>query len=540
MIDLGRQMGIWILAIFSAASAFSQLPEMSITLDERDSATLYSREMFDNTFLPARVDFQGSSWKEVGLRFKGRSHRYYPKKSFRLKFPDDRPFSGAKQINLHSLYSDHSFLREKLSWLLFKAMGALAPDGEFLRLNLNGQPKGLYFLVDRLDKRFLERHGRVPGALYGVDDEFSLGDLTEQPDELLKLYYPKQVGEPKEIGDLKTMLHALTAAPDALFEREAENLFDMKSVYDWFAGNILMMMGDSYTKNYYLYHDLSKRSASWVVIPWDYDESFGLSGDPALPYPASLLNEGFAYTFPPLAGPRNVLKDRLWNTPAMRARLKARVGELLENVFTEERMGRWIDSLALVVRAEVARDPEKRASVGGFEDHVEALKEFVAARRQFLLKTFINEPAGDYSEVTLPAPALQSPMRFVTLDGRLIGTLTLTSTKGLDSIRLAIHPGSLPPGMGDSARFVRRWLEVTAIPGKAEYSARLAWMYHDISSRDREVPGAIADERTLRCVRLNGRVWEELPSRVNPVSNTLYVDLLSPQSGTHLLGIRRQ
>jgi spore coat protein H len=536
-----RRGGVFIAALLAAAaSGWAQLPEMRITIGQRDSAELYSRDMFDNTFVPAAVEFHGTSWNDVGLRFKGRSHRYYPKKSFRLKFPDDHPFNGAQAVNLHSLYSDKSFIREKLAWILFAWMGTLAPDGQFLLLNLNGRPKGLYFLVDRIDKHFLERHHRAPTALYSVDDEYALGDLTVQHDDLLKLYYPKQVGEKKDIGDLKAMLRELAAAPDSLFEREAGRIFDMRSVYDWLAANIVMMMGDSYNKNYYLYHDLSKTAAAWVIIPWDYDQSFGLSGDPALEYPASLLNDGFGYTFPPLAGPGNVLKDRLWNTPAMRERLRRRVAELLETVFTEERMGRAIDSLATLVRPEVARDPAKWGTGQEFEDHIEGLREFVAARRQFLLATFVNSPTGGYTTVTLRAGTLNAPMRFVTVDGRLIGTLALSSAKGLDSIRLTVHPGALPPAAGlDNGRFVRRWLEIAAVPEGAAFSARLAWMYHDLSSRDREVPGTVADERSLRCVRFDGTSWDELPSRVNPVSNTVFVDSLSVNHRA-LLGIRRR
>jgi hypothetical protein len=336
------------------------------------------------------------------------------------------------------------------------------------------------------------------------------------------------------------MLHDLWNAPDTVFEREAGRIFDMQSVYTWLAGNILMMMGDSYNKNYYLYHDLSKRTGSWVIIPWDYDESFGLSGDPALEYPASLLNDGFGYTFPPLAGPGNVLKDRLWNSPAMREHLRVRVAELLDRIFTEARMGNWIDSLAAVVRPEVGNDPLKWGTVQEFEDHIEALKQFVIARREFLLKTFVSAPGGDYTTVTLPAGALHSPMRFVSVDGRLLGTMVLSSMNRLDSIRLDVHPGILPPAVAsDSGKFVRRWLEIRTMPQGATCTARLEWMYHDLSSRDREVPDTVPDEGVLRCVRFDGSSWKVLPSRVNPASNTVFVDSLAV-SGTTVLGIQRR
>lgn len=520
----------FIASLLVMKSLNAQIPETAIAISHDDSVDLFSRDIFNNDFVTASVEFQGKKWEDVDLRFKGRSNRFFPKKSFRIKFPNNDLFYGKHQINLHSLYTDKSFLREKLSWMLFDDLEMLAPRSEYTRLSVNNHQKGLYLVVDRLDKYFLQQRGRPSSSLYSVDDEYSLGDLTEQPEDLLKLYYEKHVGDNSDYDDLKSLLRVLNTTPDSLFEGVVGQLFDVHSVYGWLTANILMMMGDSYNKNYYLFHDVSRAPSQWVIIPWDYDLSFGLSGDPAMQsIDKSLLNDGFSYTFPPLMGPHNVLKDRLWNAPAMREQLRHNVDSVLKTVFTEDRLHRRIDSLAAFIRPEVERDPEKRGTVQDFNDHIEALKYYVTARRNYLLKTFVHQPSGQFNTVTISPKELHVPYCCVAVDGRQLATMWFSAIDGLDSILVIVHPDALPPSVStsDSGLFVKRWLQIKAFPQDAKFTAEIVWMYHDLSSTDREVPSTLRDERNLRCVWFNGVTWEQLPSVINSVSNVISADSIS-------------
>ncbi len=56
----------------------------------------------------------------------------------------------------------------------------------------------------------------------------------------------------------------------------------------------------------------------------------------------------------------NVLKDRLWKTPSMREHLRRSVDVALHYFFNDELMDRRIDSLVMMIEAEVERDPQKR------------------------------------------------------------------------------------------------------------------------------------------------------------------------------------
>jgi spore coat protein H len=513
--------------MLSAADASAQIPRFTVDISRSDSASLFSRDQFSNEFLPARITYGQTTWDSAAIRFKGRSNRYFAKKSYRLKFPAKQHFHGAHQINLHSMYTDKSFLREKLAWDLFADMNELAPGASYAGLTLNNTPQGLFLAVDRVDKPFLKKHGRPISSLYNAGGYYSLGDFTVQPEGLLELYYPKEIGDTDDYDELKDLMAVINATPDSTFGDMLDSLFDMRSVYNWFAGNILMMAGDSYNKNYYLYHDTTEATYEWVIIPWDYDLSFGLSGDLAFAYPQSLLNDGFSCTFPPLAGPNNVLKDRLWKIPELREQLRLRVDTLLRTVFTEERMDRRIDSLAALIKDEVAMDPQKPGTLADFLDNVEALKYYVIGRRNYLLKTFVHPSSGGmFDMVTMPITGIDRPYNFVGPDGQQIATMSFTSVDGLDSILVEALADSIPPNLPqpDSGKYVKRWLRVTPYPDTASFTAKLQWMYDDNSLSTREVRKGVKDERALRCFSFNGKSWKALPSHVNPFSNIVTVD----------------
>jgi len=166
-----------------------------------------------------------------------------------------------------------------------------------------------------------------------------------------------------------------------------------------------------------------------------------------------------------------------------------------------------------------------------FLETKEALKYFVTARRNFLLTTFINPPEGLFNDVTLSVRKDNRPYYFMGVDGRQIAMLRFTNVHGLDSVRVIAHPDVLPPHIGsDSNRCVRRWIQIETFPPSAKFSASFEWMYHDLSSKDREVQAGVKDERSLQCFLYNGTTWKPVAGAVvNPVSNTITVPFITEE-----------
>jgi len=516
------------LFLLSSITAFSQLPKYSVTMTSSDYQLLFTRDVFSDSLIPASFEYQGNYWNDAQIRFKGHSTRYYPKKSYRVKFSKTHLFENMQSINFNAMYTDKSFLREKLAWDIFEKLNALAPHAHHSIFSINGK-EGLYLFIEKVDKYFLQNRNLIIAPMYEANDTYINADLTIQPDSLLKLYYDKEIGKTNDYSDLAQLINAINFASDNTFRDTLNKYFDMQSVFNWFTGNILTMMEDSYNKNYLLYRDTSKVNQQWTIIPWDYDLSFGRDGDPSIPYPASLLNEGFAYTFPPLSGPSNVLKDRFMADSILWNELKLYVDSVLNSVFTEEYLYPKIDSLVSVIKDYVYLDEQKWGTLQDFYDHAEALKYFITARKNYLKKTFINSPSGEYNQATLPVHQVGVPYHFVAYDGRQIATLWFKEFQGLDSILVRVYPDSVPPGIinQDAENYIKRWVEVIPYPSTARFAAKFQWMYNDLYTFYTEVGDGVQDERLLRCYVYNGSSWKNLPSHVNYFGNFVTIDSIS-------------
>src|SRR5881394_299062 len=115
-----------LLTVLFAAVALAQLPAYVVTMSTGDYTLLYTRDIFDDTYLPCTFDFQATHRVNVQTRFKGNSTRYYPKKSYNVKFPTSNLFQGIRTVSYNAMYTDKSLIREHLAWQLFEDMGELA------------------------------------------------------------------------------------------------------------------------------------------------------------------------------------------------------------------------------------------------------------------------------------------------------------------------------------------------------------------------------------------------------------------------------
>ncbi len=525
-----------VLAFFTGYQLFSQIPQYSVKMTQADYESLYTRSIWNNDRLPSPFYSNDSIWNKATIRFKGHSTRYYSKKSFRLRFATDQLFYGLRDVNLNSMYTDKSFLREKLAWDLYSDLGAVAPFCYHANFKINSEPKGLFAFIDKIDRYFLINRGFTLGNLYEANDDYFSSDLTIQSDSLLKLYYKKEVGNINDYTDLKQMITTINTVHDSLFANTVIQLFDTNSVLNWFVVNTLTMMGDSYNKNYSLFNDTTRQSQNWIFIPWDYDLSWGRSGDYSKPFPASLLNDGFAYSFQPLSGPSNVLKDRWMANPLLKEKFRLHLKKALDNIFTEERFHRRIDSLATLIQNDVAADPQKWGTLQDFYEHVEALKYYVTARRNFLYKTFINPPSGNYNNATVKITQTNVPYNFVSFDGRTIATMWFQNYSGLDSVTIYVYPDSTPPFVSNPAdqRYIKRFVKIIPHPSTAIYNCKIQFMYKDYSATQREVGTGIQDERLLTAHSYNGLSWDRLSSEINSFANTVTIEnVTQEQSGNN-------
>jgi hypothetical protein len=227
-------------------------------------------------------------------------------------------------------------------------------------------------------------------------------------------------------------------------------------------------------------------------------------------------------------GQPNVLKERFWKIPRLHEMLRRRTAELLQTVFTKDHLVPFIDSMATLIQPDVEQDPQKWGTVAEFHEHVEALKFYVTARRNYLLRTFVNPPSGMYDIVTLPIKKRNTPYYFVGYDGMQIATMWFKNFRHLDSIRIESYPNSTPQHFPDSSehRYLKRWVRITPFPLNAKFTATLQWTYEDYLMKWSEVDTGVHDEHLLKAFYYSRGSWKPIHSTVNAYANIITIDSL--------------
>lgn len=184
--------------------------------------------------------------------------------------------------------SDGSRLRVPVGLALWRDLGYPAPAGAPCELYFNEYYKGLYFLVERPDRK----SAGMPknGALYRV-----MAAAAEGID-LLSMPAPEGPGDPEMWYNLGKVypegeggwepLSALLSAPD----RAA--LLNLPAFADYYLYVNLLGASDNMTKNLYLCWD----GARFSPMPWDLDAAFGrlydaTPSDPAAWYSNALYDD---------------------------------------------------------------------------------------------------------------------------------------------------------------------------------------------------------------------------------------------------------
>ncbi|MBI9012491.1 MAG: CotH kinase family protein [Clostridiales bacterium] len=255
-----------------------EIHEIHIDISDEDFTDILNNAL-DEEYHEATITLDGVTLSSVGFRTKGNStlrqvaesdsERY----SFKIKANEyeDQDLLGLDEFVLNNMFSDASYLREHLSYEAMSENGLNVPLSSFANVYVNDELYGLYLLVESVDDSFLDRNfGDNEGNLYRADQGTSLA-ITDGE-------YIENVSQKNGDDDSKTDLYEFMDILNAMPEGEKgdiESVLDVESALRYIATNTLLENYDSlngqHQQNYYLYND----NNVFVVIPWDYNMSFG-------------------------------------------------------------------------------------------------------------------------------------------------------------------------------------------------------------------------------------------------------------------------
>ena len=167
-------------AVYNGLFSTDRVHTIDVTISEEDWADLQANPL-EKTKYKTTVNIDGETVEEVSFATKGNtslssvasdpdSTRYSFKLNFG-KYNKDQSYYGLNKLSLNNLYADASYLKDYLSYELFRQLGVDAPLTSFVWLRINGEDHGLYLAIEDVSESWLDRTQDGKGVVYKPETE---------------------------------------------------------------------------------------------------------------------------------------------------------------------------------------------------------------------------------------------------------------------------------------------------------------------------------------------------------------------------------
>ncbi len=313
--------------------------EIDIQLDPEVFERLKERTREDEAievYVSVRID--DYHFEKVQMELHGGTARDWPKRSYRLKFHSlNRPavcfFSSQPELHrrlvLMGSSNDRTFMRNKLTMDLVRALGGIAPRVGYTFVKVNSAIQGLYTVIERIDREFLIRNGLHPSrnVYKAVTHAANFQLKNNRPGG-----YERKINRFDTTEDLAELIEILTNTPASYekFSQYVEPVLDLNQYMLWQMVHTFAMDRDSFNKNYYLYHQRQLKSDElpfrFGLISWDADSTWGNNWQGEIRLPDSTAWHG------------NEFSERLFSIPEYRLRYLQSYRDAMESILSVDQI----------------------------------------------------------------------------------------------------------------------------------------------------------------------------------------------------------
>lgn len=377
----------------------SAFPNFHIQLDSEELRKL--RQNRDpNLELTIPVTLDGKSFPEVQLELHGGYSRVLPKKSYRLTFADEDkvPFDFGdgiehkRRLVFQAAWIDPTYLRQALTFEVVRKLGGMAPRVAFGTLQFNDEPPSFYTIIERVDKQLLRRYKLdVEGSLYKASDHAA--DWSNKAYAMAG--FEQKVNKDNPTTDLTTLLATLHETPVTHedFVEAVEPVLSLDDLMTFHIAHTYAMNKDTFTKNYYLYHDIHATAGTpedrFRIISWDADATRGISWEGSRGWATDDLSwhstRGHRY--------RERFTPVLFSIPAYKTAYRKRYREALQSLNADTLQDR-VRTLASHIRDEARSDLKRWRGLPDFDAEIEGLLAFIQKRHQVMTAVIDREISG--------------------------------------------------------------------------------------------------------------------------------------------------
>lgn len=377
--------------------------QMSLQGPEGKRNGIASRAGIEYEYAHAEVDFEGKSFKDAAVRYKGNGTYLQSQGSDKRpmkvdfdKFVKGQQLASASKLNLHNSVTDAGYMNEALAYQLYRDAETPAPRTAFAKVNVTAPDKfsnqyiGLYCLVEEVDREFTHREFKVKGgALFKPVTPNLFQYLGEDWAKYKQTYDPKGGPSKEELARVIETCKFATQSSDEEFAAKLGNYIDLENFARYLAVTVWLSDLDGILgpgQNFYLF--LHPETKKFSFIAWDQDHSFGQMRGSQEEREQLSVNKPWMN--------ENRFLERVFKVAEFKKLYLARFAEFDKTVFKPERFQKQVDALAPVIRPAIREESEGKAerfeaavrgetpSGGGFGfpgfGGAKPIKGFVAAR----------------------------------------------------------------------------------------------------------------------------------------------------------------
>ena len=353
------------------------LHEVRIEMDPGDWESLRANYL-TNQYYAVNISLDNAVVQQVGIRSRGTGSRDAAKPGLKVdfnKYVSGQEFHGYKSLVLDNLVQDASFLRERMAFKVFEAMGIPAPQNAFARLTVNGEYAGVYNLVEPVSKPFLKaRLGDDSGNLFDYEyvSPYYFAYLGSDPAAYVPSPFEPQTNEDSlNASGLVEFIRVINEAPDSSFAQDVGRMVDVNKFLTYLAVENALAEFDGFVgefgmNNFYLYQYGGQ--TKFEFIPWDKDTSFSSPNWPIFQRVGD-----------------NVLSRRLLASASMQAVYVGAVKKAVNSYLNSRWLLPELEKAYTQIREAVLLDTRKPASNDDFELSVLGLRGIVAGREADVL-----------------------------------------------------------------------------------------------------------------------------------------------------------
>ena len=196
---------------------------VDISISEDDWSDLLANPL-DKTKYDVNITIDDETVEHVSFATKGNtslssvaqdedSDRYSFKVNFG-KYTEGQTYYGLNKLNLNNIYADATYMKDYLSYEIFRQAGVDAPLTSYVWLTVNGEDFGLYLAIEDISESYLARTSDGEGELYKPETE-QLANMDQEgggkgfgdiqiPDDIAELSgdaFAGGMGQPGMQGD---------------------------------------------------------------------------------------------------------------------------------------------------------------------------------------------------------------------------------------------------------------------------------------------------------------------------------------------------